>query len=117
MSAGLFSLGIISLLLGTTLFIGTNFKRVQTTTVEVPYTEEVPYEVEVEYEALEPYQVQVSYEAEVQVNRAELFYENSSALDHNGLTTYEITLPNQTIMIEWSSTKTLIYFGIMKPST
>ena len=116
MKKGLSGLALIFLLSGGFLFIGTNFKRVKTIAVEVPYSEEVSYEVEVEYEEPEAYEVQVPYEGVVSVNKTEIIYENSSVIDYNGLFSYEVNLPNRTILIEWSSTMHLEYFAVMNSS-
>lgn len=113
MKKGLKGLGLILIILGAFLFIGSHTTSYKTIAVEVPYTEEIPYEVEVERWTIEPHEVQVPYQVNVSVIKADPIYENNSVLEYNGLTTNDIELEEGTISIEWSSAKQLEYFAFM----
>jgi hypothetical protein len=113
MDKGLAGIGVILLLFGMSVFVGTGFRQTTLVAVEVPYSEEVPYVVEVESWALEPYEVEVPYEGNVSVTRETPLYENSSILEYNGLVTCGLELGEGLVSIEWSSDKHIRYFAFM----
>lgn len=113
MDKGLAGIGVVLLLFGMTISVGTGFRKTTLVTVEVPYSEEVPYVVEVESWTLEPYEVEVAYEGNVTVTRETPLYENNSVLEYNGLVAYGLELGEGPVSIEWSSDKHVRYFAFV----
>ena len=108
--------GLILMILGAVLFIGSHITTVRTITEEVPYSEEIPYQIEVSYIETEPYQELVPYEVNVSVTKSEPVYEVHETY-MNGSFTHEIHLESGTIEIDWTSNKTLLLFGVMRTGT
>ena len=87
-------------------------------TEQVPYTVEVPYNETVPYTEQVPYTVQVPYDELVTVTKTKSVFSRENRVLSNGFYVGEYNLASyETISIEWSSTKNLIFLSVMKTST